>query len=213
MRYIYNILGVLFVVFLASCSSTRKMSRHRESVWLPNECVTARANMAVSLADAGNINLSGTLKMKRDDVIQINATYILGIPVGNVEFTRDSVLVVSRTTRQYIVLGYQELSLLMGCDITFQDFQNIFWGEIETLNVKGGDWKCKTFTQLADGRHLPEEFAVSLSRGQTSVKTALKLSNYRLEKGWGTRIAVNTSRYTQLSVDQLVKLISILLGK
>lgn len=213
MRYIYNILGVLLVVLLASCSSSRKMSKVKESAWNPYECVIARANMAVSADGAGNVSLGGTLRMKRDDVIQINATYILGIPVGNVEFTHDRVLVVSRTTRQYIALNYQELSLLMGSDITFQDFQNVFWGEAEKLNVKGVDWKYITYTQLADGRRLPEEYDVAFSRGQTSVKARLKLSNFKLEDGWNTRTEVNTSRYTQLSVDQLVKLISILLGK
>ena len=115
----YYIIGVIAVMLLAACSSARKSvlstaPKSEVSVWNAGECVVARANTSLSVSKGKNIAVGGTLRMKRDDVIQLNLTYIFGIQVGTLEITQDSILVLSRTTRQYALFGYEELSALMG---------------------------------------------------------------------------------------------------
>ena len=63
------------------------------------QCVTAKINMDVD-ADGKQISCGGSLKMKRDDVIQLSLTF-LGFEVGRLEFTPKDVLVVDRIHKQY----------------------------------------------------------------------------------------------------------------
>lgn len=213
----YYIIGLFAVLVMASCSSSRKAMKDASansvhSVWKTGECVVARTNIELANAGDKNITVGGTLKMKRDDVIQLNATYILGIQVGTMEMTRDSVLFVSRATKQYAVFGYQELSALLGRAITFEDMQNIFWGETADLDVKGVTWKYGSFTKLEDGRRLPDNMELAFSKGSFSVGMVLNTSSHKLEDGWTTRTKINTASYGRLTSDQIVRLLTLLIG-
>lgn len=218
MKYIhYYILGVCAILLMGACSSSRRAIKDGSghpalSVWKTGECVVARAN--ISLADAGGkeVTVGGTLRMKRDDVIQLNATYIFGIQVGTMEISRDSVLIVSRATKQYAVFDYQELSALFGRTLTFEDMQNIFWGEAADFDVKGLRWKYGSFTGLADGRRLPENLEIAFSKGSVGVKLLLNTSNHKLEEGWATRTKVNAASYGRLTSSQVVRMLTLLMG-
>lgn len=213
----YYIIGVCAVFFMAACSSGRKALKDGSgqaplSVWKTGESVVARAN--IGLADAGgkDITVGGTLRMRRDDVIQLNATYILGIQVGTIEMTPDSVLIISRATKQYAVFDYQELSALLGRPVAFKDMQDIFWGEADGFDIKGVEWKYDSFAKLADGRRLPENMEMTFSKGSVTVRMLLNTRNHRLEDGWATRTKVNTASYTRLTSSQIVRLLSLLIG-
>ena len=150
--------------------------------------------------------------MRRDDVIQLNATYILGIQVGTIEMTPDSVLIISRATKQYAVFDYQELSALLGRPVAFKDMQDIFWGEADGFDIKGVEWKYDSFAELADGRRLPENMEMTLSKDSVTVRMLLNTRNHRLEDGWATRTKVNTANYTRLTSSQIDRLLSLLIG-
>lgn len=213
----YYIIGVCVILCMAACSSSRKAMKDESvasarSVWKAGECVVARANIALADASGKDIAVGGTLRMRRDDVIQLNATYILGIQVGTMEITRDSVLIVSRATRQYAAFDYQELSALLGRTITFEDMQNIFWGEAADFNVKGVRWKYNRFTELADGRKLPESMEIAFSKGSVGVKLVLNTSNHKQEDGWITRTKFNTTNYGRLTSNQIIRMLTLLMG-
>ena len=70
---------------------------------------------------------------------------------GTLEITADSILVLSRTTRQYALFGYDEMSALLGRTTTFGDMQAVFWGESDSFNVKGIQWKHDSFREMEDG--------------------------------------------------------------
>ena len=57
-----------------------------------SSALTARIKMAVNLAGS-DVSVSGTLRMKRDDVVQLSAT-VLGMEVGRVEFSPEDVLII-----------------------------------------------------------------------------------------------------------------------
>lgn len=214
-RIHYYIICVAVLIGMASCSSSRKVAVDAPgsgSAWKTGENVVARANLKFKDSNGKGTSVGGTLRMKRDDVVQMNATYILGIQIGTLEMTRDSVLVVSRATRQYAVFGYQELSSLIGRNITFNDVQNIFWGEAEEFQVKGVDWKYGSFVELSDKRKLPGQLELRFVKGAQSIDVAMSFSNHKYEDGWALRTKVNTSNYTSLSVEQAVKIITLLIG-
>ena len=92
------------------------------------QCVTAKINMDVD-ADGKQISCGGSLKMKRDDVIQLSLTF-LGFEVGRLEFTPKDVLVVDRIHKQYSRASYGEVDFLRQADLDFYTLQSLFWNEI-----------------------------------------------------------------------------------
>ena len=210
----YYIIGVLAVIGIASCSSGRRTVQDKLSVtseWKADESVVARANVRFEPSKGKGANVGGVLRMKRDDVIQLNLTYILGIQIGTLELTPDNVLIVSKATRQYAVFDYSELSELVGRKISFNDLQSIFWGEADRFEVKGLQWKYGSFTAMQDGRRLPEELSIEISKGTDSVDISMTMSNYRFEQNEVLRTKINTSNYTRLAVEQVLKMINMLL--
>lgn len=217
MKSIYHyILGLILVLGIAACSSSKKIAGEIStnqiySPWKSGESVVARANITLSNGKGKDVNLRGTLRMKRDDVIQLNAAYIFGIQVGTLEITKDGVLIVSRTTRQYANFNYQQLSLLLGQQIGFHTMQGIFWGDEDVYSLGTTRAKIKSYVEVDKTHRLPEELDVTFSREVNPVSLELEMSNYKYEDKWNSRTTVNTSTYTQLSPGQVVKIISLLI--
>ncbi len=212
------IIGIVTILFMVACSSSRKAAKSvakdtAVSVWQPGECVTTKANLQFCTAKGKGVSVGGTLRMKRDDVILLNATYILGIQIGTLELTPDSVLIVSRYTRQYVRMSYSELSSLVGRSVTFNDMQNIFWGDGKDFHVASIDWKYGNFATMEDNRRLPEELELTFAGGATSLDMVLRLSNHKYEDGWTSRTSFNSATYEQVTPEQIKRLISTLMGK
>lgn len=174
--------------------------------------MVSRSNVTLSTSKGKNITVGGVLRMKRDDVIQLNLTYILGIQIGTLEITADSILVLSRTTRQYALFGYDEMSALLGRTTTFGDMQAVFWGESDSFNVKGIQWKHDSFREMEDGRRLPEKFGMTLSAGTSPVAMTLELYNQKYEEGWQTRTRFKADGYERLTAGQVARIVSLLIG-
>lgn len=213
----YYIVAMVAILFMVACSSSRKASNSSYkdvpvSTWKVGECVTAKANIRIGTDKGKGVSVGGTLKMKRDDVIILNATYIFGLQIGTMELTRDSVLVVSRYTRQYIRMTYPELSALIGREVTFKDMQDIFWGEAEEFRIKSVEWKYGSFAKMDDDRRLPEQLDLTFEHGVSSLEMSLTLSRHKYEAGWNTRSSFNTANYEQLSPEQIKKLVTMLIG-
>lgn len=204
-------------LIMGACSSARKateapLSSSKKSIWNTGESVVSRSNVSLATSKGKDITVGGTLRMKRDDVIQLNLTYILGIQIGTLEMTRDSILVLSRTTRQYALFSYDELSSLMERKITFQDMQAIFWGEATEYEVKGIDWKYKSFHEQEDGRRLPEKYDITFSRAGAGITMSVELFNHKYEGNWTPRTQFNRNSYERLTAGQVVRIVSLLIG-
>ena len=93
--------------------------------------LTAKVKVRVSLGDR-EITTNGTLRMRRDDVIQISLVDpLVGIAeVGRMEFSRDRVLIIDRFNRQYIDVPYAEVSFLQRAGVDFNTLQSLFWNEV-----------------------------------------------------------------------------------
>jgi len=93
--------------------------------------VTAKVKVSVSLGER-TISTTGTLRMRRDDVIQISLVDpLIGIAeVGRMEFSRDRVLIIDRFNKQYIDVPYAEVSFLQRANIDFNTLQSLFWNEL-----------------------------------------------------------------------------------
>lgn len=77
-----------------------------------------------------NMNVSGKLQMRRDEVIRITLTPFGIMEAGRLEFTPDYVLIVDRINRQYIKASYKEVSFLQSNGMDFFTLQSLFWNEL-----------------------------------------------------------------------------------
>ena len=113
------------------------------------QCVTAKINMDVD-ADGKQISCGGSLKMKRDDVIQLSLTF-LGFEVGRLEFTPKDVLVVDRIHRQYSRAAYSEVDFLRQAGLDFYALQSLFWNEIFTPGSRDVRSQLNRFRMASSG--------------------------------------------------------------
>ena len=89
-----------------------------------------RAKVNVALESGSRLSASGTLKMKRDEIVQITLTAILGIEVGRLELTPEFLLIVDRINHQYVKAVWDGVPQLRDAGINFYTFQALFWDEL-----------------------------------------------------------------------------------
>lgn len=105
-----------------------KFGRRLEANRQKAATVTAKVSMDIS-ADGRNVSVGGTLRMKRDDVVQLSLTF-LGFEVGRMEFTPAEVLIVDRVNKQYVRAAYDQVSFLRQAGLDFRALQSLFWAEV-----------------------------------------------------------------------------------
>lgn len=93
--------------------------------------LSARVKVTAKLDDK-ELTTNGTLRMKKDDVIQISLVDpILGVAeVGRMEFTKSRVLIIDRINKQYIDASYNEATFLQQANVDFNTLQSLFWNEV-----------------------------------------------------------------------------------
>jgi len=82
------------------------------------------------------VNLTGNLRMKRDDVIRLQLMAFGFVEAGRIEFTKDYMLIVDRINKQYLKTPYKYVEFLRSSGINFYTLQALFWDE---LFVPGSD--------------------------------------------------------------------------
>ena len=137
---------LLALLLLTACGSQKKVieppldgptmtltfnaDRHMKSLMdnrLSVENVTAKVRVRVAMGDR-SISTTGTLRMRRNDVIQISLVDpLVGIAeVGRMEFTPTNVLIIDRFNKQYIDVPYAEVSFLQRANVDFNTLQSLF---------------------------------------------------------------------------------------
>ena len=135
---------VLMVAFLASCSATKSVEKSHfiegmtemefvESV-IENACgwkaLTAKMSLSVDLKGKGATKVSGTLRIKKGEVIQMSIAPILGIEVARAEISPDGILVIDRMNKRYVEVSFAEVKALAKADLDFHTLQALFLNEL-----------------------------------------------------------------------------------
>jgi hypothetical protein len=76
------------------------------------------------------MTLTGSLKMKRDDVIRLQLMAFGFVEAGRLEFTQDYVLIVDRINKQYLKVPYAQLEFFRHSGVDFFMLQSLFWNEL-----------------------------------------------------------------------------------
>lgn len=143
-RNMYLFICLSILVLAVSCRSSSGLKKESgvpvsaELVSLGNKVLanaqtspslTAKVKVRLQMGDK-DVSLGGTLRMSKDDVIQLSLTAFLGFEVGRMEFLQDQVLIVDRFHRQYIRVPYEEVDFLSKTGIDFHMLQSLFWAEM-----------------------------------------------------------------------------------
>jgi len=102
----------------------KKVSANAQTV----RTLTARIRIDLNV-DGTDLSGNGTLRMKRDDVVQLSVTF-LGMEVGRLEFSPDGVLVIDRLHKQYVRAAYGQVDFLRNAGLDFYAVQALFWNEL-----------------------------------------------------------------------------------
>lgn len=109
-----------------------------------SKTVTAKLGLQL-VAGSRDVSIGGSLRMKRDDVIQLSLVFLGLFDVGCMEFTPDYILVMDRMNHQYIKVNYKEVDFFRESGLNFQVFQSLFWDELFLLEEQGNKIKDSHF--------------------------------------------------------------------
>lgn len=141
--YFYLTIGLL-VVILASCSSVKSLKKShsiegiskteylekvlsKSGAW---EALTAKMALSVDLEGKGATKVSGTLRIKKDEVIQLSVAPYLGIEVGRMEISPQGLLIIDRINKRYVSVPFAEVKSLANVDLDFNTLQSLFLNEL-----------------------------------------------------------------------------------
>ena len=141
----FSILWVILVVVLfASCSATKSAnSSHSiegmtELEFVENvientngwKALTAKMSLSVDLEGKDVTKVSGTLRIKRDEIIQISIAPFLGIEVARVEISPMGILAIDRMNKRYVEMPFSDVEVLSKTSLDFHTLQALFFNEL-----------------------------------------------------------------------------------
>lgn len=169
MKHTFNIICLIVLAMaLQACHTTKNATstttpKHQENsaqayvrrvVENASPSRTLTAKLKLNLSGQGkSVSLSGTLRMKRGDVIQLSASFPIVGEVGRMEFTRDEVLIVDRINTRYVRVPYEKVDFLQQAHLDFNALESVFWNEIFYPGVADVMLKSGDFTVASSGDH------------------------------------------------------------
>lgn len=126
------------LVFLISCKD--KGQKSTKSLLKINDVTffsfATKAKMHYK-DDSQNVRCTGNIRMQKDSIIWISATY-LGFEVGRIKLTTDSVYILNKMKGEYIVRDFKQFGKQMNVSIDFTNIQAIFLGN-QALKQQGNE--------------------------------------------------------------------------
>ena len=136
---------VLLALVVVSCSTTKvskkadfiggltemeywenAISNHDE---IGKEGLTAKMSLALDISGK-TIKVSGTMRVKKGEVVQLSVAPLLGIEVARAEISPNGVLVIDRMNKRYVRVSFDELQELTNAQLDFYSLQALFLNEI-----------------------------------------------------------------------------------
>ncbi|MBR5613082.1 MAG: DUF4292 domain-containing protein, partial [Bacteroidaceae bacterium] len=93
------------------------------------EGLTAKMSLALDVSGK-TTKVSGTMRIKKGEVVQLSIAPLLGIEVARAEISPDGVLVIDRVNRRYVRVSFNELQELTNAQLDFYSLQALFLNEI-----------------------------------------------------------------------------------
>lgn len=198
----------------ASVKATELLTRSEEQA--TPEYLTAKMKFNY-IQGKQDISVGGSLKMKRDDVIQLSLVALGIVEAARIEFTKDEVLIIDRINKRYVRCAYNQLSFLAQAELNFYSLQALFRNELFVpgkTTLKGNESLLKnTRTTSSEAEYtyqntqlkytflvnvadaLLKEVKVGAAKGHEDIQFNWQYSDQRLSNGrqYPTRYNVTLS--------------------
>lgn len=141
----YSLVVVLSALFMVSCSTGKRVKKsdfignlteteYWESVLanhsgMYRKALTAKMSLLLDL-DGKSTKVSGTLRIKKGEVIQLSVAPLLGIEVARVEISPEGVQAIDRMNKRYVKVSFAELETLAKAKLDFHTIQALFFNEL-----------------------------------------------------------------------------------
>lgn len=143
-KYAFRSLLFLLCACFAACRSIKHATKETEKEVITSQTAIVsrvndnrqtakgiRAKLSLSLTAAGrSASVGGSIKMKRDEIIQLSLTAFGLLEIGRMEMTPQYLLIQDRVNKQYMRAYWDDVPTLKQAGISFQTFQAIFWNEL-----------------------------------------------------------------------------------
>ena len=165
--WLYVLLLAVIILLVPSCSTHRKVEKHGHKQELKGTNVvenlidsrcpwnTMSVKMSVRLNQKGKKpkKVGAGLKIKRDELIQLSVTPMLGVEVARLEISKMGILLVNRINKEYVEVPFSELKHIANLD--YDMMQSLFLNEIfipgkKTMSVAD----AKQFVTVEDGNQI-----------------------------------------------------------
>ena len=128
----------------------------------PAQFVTSKLKFSVEYGSQ-QMSLTGNLRMKRDDVIQMQLMAFGFVEAARLEFTKDYVLIIDRINKQYLKAPYNYVDFLRNSGINFYTLQALFWNELFKPGMQKVDKNAlANFNTSTDG----DDAIITLEQGK-----------------------------------------------
>ncbi len=144
-RRLYHVTGIaILIALLASCSSTKTLKKSHSIEGMTEmeyfeavisntsgrDALTAKMSLSIDVEGKGTTKVNGTLRIKKNEVIQMSITPLLGIEVARAEISPDGILVIDRMNKRYVEVSFAEVKALANVDLDFHSLQALFLNEL-----------------------------------------------------------------------------------
>ena len=123
---------------------TVNANRHEETF------ATAKIKLGLPSNNKG-VSIGGTLRMKRNDVIQLSLVTFGILEVARIEMTPDYFMGIDKIGRQYVKAAWGDVSFFKSAGIDFYTLQALFWDELFVLGAGKSTPTEKQFKKSMDG--------------------------------------------------------------
>ena len=114
---------------IGGLSGTEYMEKVIE--WTPSrQNLTARTRLELNTGSASPISVNANMRIRRGEIIRITVAPFLGIEVARIDITPEKVLAIDRMNKQYVELGFGELSSMLNTELDFNILQSLILNEI-----------------------------------------------------------------------------------
>lgn len=111
---------------------------------------TAKINLSLS-SGSKSVSVGGTLRMKRNDVIQISLVTLGIFEVARIEITPEYFMGIDKMGKQYVKAAFEDVSFFKSTGIDFYTLQALFWDELFVLGGGKATPTEKQFKKSMDG--------------------------------------------------------------
>ena len=142
LTFVIGLLSLAFVV--SSCSTGRNLGKNNIKSLSENHLIreiednqfefeNLEAKIGVNLKGSDNLGLKGQIRMQKDSVIWISLSLKVGIEIGRVMITNDSIKYINRSNKTYLVESIDTFKEEFPIDLSLHNLQDILIGNDNQL--------------------------------------------------------------------------------